>query len=137
MTSAEFTRQNVGDRLFAGLSMPPVVVRLPWPDKVLSSNARVHWAVKAAAVKKARSDAFYLTRAVTSIKPLWKGARLSVTFNPPDKRIRDEQNCIGSAKALIDGIADALGIDDSKFQCTYALGPPVKGGEVRIEIRPI
>lgn len=133
-----FSRQNVGERMFAGLGVPPRVAVLPWPDKVLSSNARVHWAVKARATKAAREYAWAVTlNATGAIKKSWPGARLALTFNPPDKRRRDEQNCIISAKALIDGIADALGIDDSKFRISYAMGEPVKGGAVRVEIRPI
>jgi crossover junction endodeoxyribonuclease RusA len=44
---------------------------------------------------------------------------------------------IASHKAAQDGIADALGIDDSKFECSYRLGEPVKGGAVRVEITPL
>jgi crossover junction endodeoxyribonuclease RusA len=132
-----FSRQNVGERMFAGLGVPPIRVELAWPVRTLNPNEKPHWARKAKAVKSARTAAFYATRAVTTIKPNWKGAALSVTFCPPDKRRRDEQNCIISAKALIDGIADALGVDDSQFRITYAMGEPIKGGSVRVEILPI
>jgi crossover junction endodeoxyribonuclease RusA len=137
MSEAAF-QAAVDKGMFAGLAMPPIVVQLSWPAKELSPNTTtIHWATKGRAVKAARTAAFYATRAVTTIKPTWKGARVSLTFNPPDKRRRDLQNCIASAKALVDGIADALGIDDSKFDCRYVLGEPVKGGAVRVEIRPI
>lgn len=125
--------------MFSGLSMPRVVV-LPWPDKVLSPNARAHWSKKAAAVKNARLTAYWFTWAelgCRGTKPDWPGARLAFTFNPPDNRRRDTDNCIASTKAARDGIADALGIDDSKFECSYAMGEPTKGGAVRVEIRPI
>lgn len=137
MTSESFSRQNVGDVMFAGLAMPPVVVTLAWPDKVLSPNARVHWSVKSKATKAARTAAFYLTRAVASIKPTWKGARLNITFNPPSRRRYDRDNLVMRLKASQDGISDALGIDDSLFIPTYEMGDPVKGGAVRVEIRPL
>jgi crossover junction endodeoxyribonuclease RusA len=37
-------------------------------------------------------------------------------------------------KAGMDGLADALGIDDSHFIPTYHMGDPVKGGRVTIQI---
>jgi crossover junction endodeoxyribonuclease RusA len=119
------------------MHMPPRVVVLPWADKTLHPNSRPHWAKKAAAVKKARADATWATWAHVGRNLRWPGARVSVTFNPPDKRRRDLDGMIASHKAAQDGIADALGIDDSKFECIYRMGEPVKGGAVRIEIRPI
>lgn len=132
-----FSRQNVGERMFAGLGVPPRVVVLPWPDRKLHPNARCHWRAKAPVVKKARADAAWLTWAHVGRNLKWPGARVSVTFNPPDNRRRDIDGMIASHKAAQDGIADALGIDDSKFQLSYAIGTPIKGGSVRVEILPI
>lgn len=133
-----FSRQNVGERMFAGLGVPPRVVTLPWPDKLLHPNARVHWAKKAKAVKAARMAAcWYASIAFPGRKPNWSGAKIAVTFNPPDKRRRDLDGMIASHKAAQDGIADALDIDDSKFECSYRMGDPIKGGSVRVEILPI
>lgn len=139
MTSTEQAFQAaVAKGMWDGLGMPPRVVLLPWPDKTLSQNARVHWARKAKATRSARLDAcWYTVIAMSGKKPRRSGARLHLTFNPPDRRKRDLQNCIGSAKALVDGIADALDVDDSLFSMTYAMGEPVKGGSVRVEIRPL
>lgn len=67
----------------------------------------------------------------------WKAARLKYSFCPPDNRRRDRDNLIASMKAATDGIADALGIDDSKFDCSYALGEPIKGGCVHVTISHI
>lgn len=133
-----FSRQNVGERMFAGLGVPPRVVVLPWPSKTLSPNARAHWQHKASAVKTARTAAHYLTREVFGAAiPKWTGARLAITFCPPDRRRRDDDNAIGAFKAYRDGIADALGVDDHKFKCSYAFADPIKGGSVRVEILPI
>jgi crossover junction endodeoxyribonuclease RusA len=115
-----------------------ISVTLPWPSRRLSQNgSHGHWSTKAKAVKAARSEAFYATRAVITIKPNWTAAQVALTFCPPDRRRRDLQNCIGSAKALVDGIADALGIDDSRFDCSYRLSEPVKGGAVLVTIQSI
>lgn len=123
---------------FAGMNMPPRVVTLPWPSKLLHPNARPHWAAKAKAVKAAREAAYWLTwNHIGRILNYPTGARVSVTFNPPDRRRRDIDGMIASHKAAQDGIADAIGVDDSKFELSYRVGEPIKGGSVRVEIRPI
>ncbi len=112
------------------------VVVLPWPSPKLSPNARVHWGVKAGAVARARDTARWIVLSEFRRKPGWDGARLDVEFCPPDRRRRDLDNTIASSKGIFDGIADALGIDDSKFIPTYRIGAPIKGGAVRVTIGP-
>ncbi len=112
------------------------VVVLPWPSPKLSPNARIHWAARAKYVKAARLHSFAATRAVFGRKPGWDAAKLDIEFCPPDRRRRDRDNLIASMKAATDGIADALGIDDSKFIPTYRIGEPIKGGAVRVTIGP-
>jgi crossover junction endodeoxyribonuclease RusA len=113
-------------------------VELPWPDKRLSPNSRVHWTVKAECTRRARADARLLC--VNAINagghPMFDGRQLSVafTFCPKDNRRRDLDNLISSTKAHRDGIADALGVDDSKFRLTAQMGPVAKGGKVIVEI---
>lgn len=124
--------------MFNGLSLPkPVSVSLPWPDKLLSPNSRVHWATKAKATKLAREYAWAVTLNATGPNPAFRRASVRMTFCPPDKRRRDLDNCISSTKAARDGIADALGIDDSKFECGFAFGEPVPGGAVIVTIQSI
>lgn len=110
-------------------------VRLPWPSPVLSPNHRGHWAPKAKAVRMARTYAAWLVKEQCSTKPGWDGASVSITFCPPNKRRRDRDNLIASLKAATDGIADALGIDDSRFETTYRMGDIVKGGAVIVTIK--
>jgi len=112
---------------------------LPWPDKVLSPNSRPHWARKAKAIKAARGDTALLVCAAVPLvtRKRCLAASVSMTFCPPDKRRRDLDNCISSTKAHRDGIADALGIDDSKFECGFAFGEPVPGGAVLVTIQSI
>lgn len=112
-------------------------VTLGWPDKDLNPNSRVHWTTKAKATKAARNEAGWAVRRQFHTKPGWTRAAVALEFCPPDERRRDLQNAIGAAKALVDGIADALGIDDSKFECSYAFGPVVKGGCVNVTISQI
>jgi len=118
------------------LTLPPI--DLPWPDKALSPNARVHWARKAGISSRARNAAGWATvLALGGEKqslPLGARVAVSVVFFPPDKRHRDMDNLVASMKASFDGIADAIGIDDRHFIPTYAMGEPVKGGLVRVSL---
>lgn len=121
------------------MSISEGVVRLAlsWPDKGLSPNARLHWRRKAKLTKTARRDAWASTLAIIWRLPtLGDGAvALDVVFCPPDRRRRDRDNLIASCKAMNDGIADALGVDDSRFVSTYRMGDPVKGGAVLVTVR--
>jgi crossover junction endodeoxyribonuclease RusA len=116
-----------------------VIVRLPWPDRRLSPNARLHWSKRP--VKQARADgakAAYEAMGGTS-EARARLARmdlipLKVTFYPPDNRHRDEDNMVASLKAARDGIADALGVNDRKFRCLYFIGAAEKPGRVGVEL---
>ncbi len=125
-------------KLFAGMRKTPnaIMVQLPWPEKVLSPNARCHWAVKAAAVSRARKAARLLTLQQTGRRKVaWGRAHLTWEFCPPSRRRFDVDNLVGQHKAANDGIADALGLDDSTFISTYRMAEPVKGGAVIVTIK--
>lgn len=118
------------------MTLPPI--DLPWPARILSPNARPHWRPKASATAAARQLAYIYTRDfVGHTKPRWPAANVEMTFCPPDRRRRDVDNLIASTKAHRDGIADALGTDDSKFITSYRMGSPVKGGLVRVTLSPV
>jgi crossover junction endodeoxyribonuclease RusA len=113
-----------------------MMIELPWPSSELSQNARTHHAVKARAVKKARNDAFWLAKACND-GSVQCADSLKVTFEfcPPDYRKRDLDNCFGALKAARDGIADAIGVDDSKWhKITILRGPVEKGGRVIVTL---
>ena len=107
-------------------------VVLPWPPPDLSPNARLHWS-KAAKVKRRYrktcwgETALALSRARKANVRMWcapdQRLRVELQFFPPNRRSRDIDNLVASMKAGIDGIADALGIDDSNFE----LGEPKFG----------
>lgn len=118
-----------------------MIITLPWLNPKLSPNARVNWRVKAKHIKAERKLALILTQ---SMMMPWQRAYareaktlpITVTFHPPDKRKRDKQNmpASGTIKAYLDGIADALGVDDNIFVPTFAYGDIVKGGKVTVEV---
>lgn len=109
-------------------------VSLPWPPPVLNPNSRAHWRLKAKAAAAHKSDCRYLcqSRDISALR--WDRAAVRITFCPPDRRRRDRDNMIASCKALLDGVASASCIDDSRFELTIAVGDPVKGGAVLVEI---
>lgn len=110
------------------------MIILAWPDKKLSPNSRLHWSVKAKATKIARAAAGWATKDAGE-KINGDGAiYLHVYFYPPDKRKRDGTNMLASCKAIFDGIADALGVDDVRFKVTYEVCKPIPLGQVRIII---
>ena len=110
------------------------VIILPWPPKALSSNgSHGHWQPKATATATYRAQALWLAKAARVERD--PNARLTFDFCPPDRRRRDLHNLFGApAKAIIDGIADAMGCDDNAFRCRFpeAFGPVVDGGQVRV-----
>jgi crossover junction endodeoxyribonuclease RusA len=116
-----------------------MMIELPWPSSELSQNARTHHAVKARAIKKARNDAFWLTKAVNdgSLKDA-ETLRVTFEFCPPDYRKRDLDNAFGCCKPHRDGIAEAIGIDDSKWnEITILRGPVEKGGRVIVTLEAV
>ncbi len=110
-----------------------ITIDLPWPSKDLSPNSRCHWAVKAKAVKKARHDAYWLAHTAERVGAGYLTVWL--TFSPPTKGRYDDDNLVARCKSYLDGIADALGVDDSRFRMgQMTRGAPIKRGNVRVEI---
>lgn len=114
-----------------------ITVNLPWPSNRLSPNARCHWAVKSKAAKRAREDAMFAAISAGALK--LKATRLHVTtiFAPPDARRYDADNLLARCKAALDGIADATGVDDHRWDLAIRRADPVKHGNVRVEIEVI
>jgi crossover junction endodeoxyribonuclease RusA len=65
-------------------------------------------------------------------------AHLQLTISPPDKRHRDTDNVIASLKSALDGIADATGIDDSRWQWQApVVTTPCKSGRIVVTLAPL
>ena len=92
---------------------------LPWPDMSLMPNRKNgrHWAGTQAAKVRARQDGYYAAKEVKEGTCLPDGnIPLRITFMAPDKRHRDLDNLLAAMKASLDGIAQALGVDDKQFR---------------------
>ena len=113
------------------------MITLSWPDKALSPNGRSHWAAKAKAAKRARSDAFHLAREAgfdTSTFADYGGKlHLWIDCYAKTRNYPDADNVLASLKNSLDGIADALGVNDSRFQ-PHPFVKVETGGKVVIRI---
>lgn len=108
---------------------------LPWPNRRLSPNSRGHWATLARAKKAARKEAFYLTKEAGLGKIEAGSLAVRYSFYPPSHRAYDIDNLVASMKAAADGIAEAIGIDDSKWTIEIApKGPVERNGMVKVEL---
>jgi crossover junction endodeoxyribonuclease RusA len=121
------------------VSPASIQIELGWPAKALSPNfrSRSHWP-KTNALKKAKKEGHLSTLAAMrgGGAPKWSNAIIpfSITAYPPDLRDRDDDNLKASLKGHRDGIALALGIDDSRFAERFQWGEPVKGGRIIVTI---
>ena len=91
-----------------------VIDHLPYPE--LSPNSRVHWAVKARAVKASKEEIGWLAKAQWhDDKPMVR-ARISYEFRVKDHRHRDADNLLSACKAYSDGLIEVgvLFNDDSE-----------------------
>lgn len=113
-------------------------VILPWPPKGLSPNCRHHWAQTARLKASYRKACWVLTREAAGLdfpRPMSGMVDVSLEFVPPDRRPRDLDNCIASMKAGLDGLADALQVDDRRFRLIAQMAAPgTVGGMVRVAI---
>lgn len=109
-------------------------ILLPWPARVVHPNSRAHWRRRAAATKWMRRDAYYAGKAA-KLRVGDGPIAVALTFYPPDRRRRDLDGCIASCKAYLDGLADALGVDDNRFTLSASLSDLcTHDGEVKIEV---
>ena len=115
-----------------------ITIELPWPSTELwpNRNHGKHWTVTSLCAAQARDGARVLMfEAMEAWRPECVSAALRVTFHAPTKRCYDLQNALSALKADFDGIADALGINDSKFDpITLARGSVRKPGCVVVEV---
>lgn len=115
-----------------------MIVRLPFPDPALSPNRAKgrHWTALADAKASARDAGYFATKqAATAFSAPAGDIALSLLFLTPDKRRRDADNLLAASKSLLDGMADALGVDDRRFRpilVDWQPGPP--GGALLVAV---
>lgn len=108
-----------------------MIVVYPWMPRELNPNSRPNRYVLAKYKKIYKTACWAITKQANLPKIKGDRAHLEITFVKPNRMRRDLDNCLASFKAGLDGIADAIGLDDSKFLLAIELSEEV-GGFVRI-----
>jgi crossover junction endodeoxyribonuclease RusA len=109
---------------------------LPFPEAALFPNRSngKHWATRQAAKKQARSYAFTMSCHL-ALDEARTDRAVTIIVAPPDKRRRDVDGILAALKPSLDGIAQALGIDDMYFNpIEIRRIDPVPGGCVTVII---
>ena len=102
------------------MTLDRITIVLPWPSPSLMPNRKNgrHWGATHSPKIKARTDGENAARHALGRNTLAAADRMRcrVTFFAPDRRRRDLDNLLASMKPYLDGIAKALGADDSIFR---------------------
>lgn len=113
-----------------------LIVRLPFPDGRLSPNRKngKHWTSTVGVKNAQKEQAAWLTKEAIRLagpKDYGEGnIPLSLLFLSPDKRHRDLDNLLASAKPMLDALAQELGVNDRQFKPVLldsVLGPKEGG----------
>ena len=118
------------------------MIRVVLPLRLVSeANARCHWSQKARRVKEHRQVTHMaLAGAVAALPAHALRIQVLVTRIAP-RKLDSHDNLRVAAKGVVDGIADALGIDDGDPRMTWSYQQEIRRKErgvqpygVRIEI---
>lgn len=111
------------------------MITLPFPDRILWPNGRGHHMAKHRAFQKHKQWAFDATKAVLPrcFKHNGEPIRLRYIVTPKTRHPIDADNACAAMKAFQDGIALALGVDDSVFALpVIEFAEPRKPGGVEV-----
>jgi crossover junction endodeoxyribonuclease RusA len=113
------------------------MIELPFPSSKLAGHSKgTHWATSRE-VATHRSWAFHATREAKLPKmPAVGDIAVEVHFYPADKR-GDRVNFPNRMKPYFDGVAEALGVNDSRFLPSYHFYAPCKPGYVFLKVTPL
>ncbi len=100
------------------MTLDRITISLPWPDPILFPNRRRGSFRKFQPfIEAARDAGFYAAKEAVGRHTVGLPAQIPVkiTFAAPDRIRRDLDGMLGAIKHNLDGIARALGVDDSRF----------------------
>ena len=106
---------------------------LSWPARALWINQRSHWAVKNRAQQALKREAWVLAlSAGWNHAPIGTASVLiDLTFCAPTRTSRyDLDGALTAMKGALDGLAEALGVDDKLFVPVLRRGDKSKSGGV-------
>jgi crossover junction endodeoxyribonuclease RusA len=105
---------------------------LPFPDSMLSGHHDVSWRKLRPVKKSHRELAWAKAKNAKLAIPAFGDVPVHFHFVPPN-RLGDRTNYPNRIKPYIDGIADALGINDRRFLPSYSFGEP-SANNARVEV---
>lgn len=111
-------------------------IKLPYTRPPLSLNDRSHWANSGRAKAALKADTRVLARSV-KLPTAAERAKVTLIYNPPDKRRRDTDNLFATLKPCLDGLIDyGLTADDDSthIESACAIGEIRKPGQVWLKI---
>jgi crossover junction endodeoxyribonuclease RusA len=114
-------------------------IEISWPSPKLMPNRAIgrSWTGTYDLRQKYKAEAYTLAcQALTpGCCPSDACYLIEITFHAPDRRPRDLDSLFSALKSALDGVADALGVNDVRFaQYVLARGEPIKGGRVVIGV---
>lgn len=116
-----------------------ITIVVPFPDSALLPNRRngAAWQVtqraKVEAKEAGRIAALQAAFGMPELPP--RNVDVTIVFTPPDRRKRDVDGMLSALKPTLDGIAEGLGIDDSRFNPVHLhRGEPMVNGKVTVII---
>lgn len=111
---------------------------LPWPPTASSPNgSQGNWRGKASAGRDYKADCWAACKAARIGRMDADAVEVTLIFCPPANRAFDLDNMLARFKRGGDAVAEAIGVDDSRWQSiTLERGPKVKGGCVAVGIVP-
>jgi crossover junction endodeoxyribonuclease RusA len=118
----------------------PLRVELGYPAKELSPNTPVHHMKRARFKKAAKIEAGWATRIALQNNRSWEPSAAQIhvhlIVHPPSAwRTGDKDNFSARCKSHLDGIADALGINDRIFEApTIEWADRCERGKLTVEL---
>lgn len=112
-----------------------MTIELPWPPSSLSGHAKGHWRGKSTVTAQHRGWAKAAALAAGARRLVLPVGDIAIrfVFIPPDRR-GDRTNYPNRLKPAIDGIAEALRVNDRRFLPSYEFREPEKPGKVIVII---
>lgn len=111
-------------------------IQYPWFPRELNPNWSGHYMQKAKYKSMYREICKLQTMdAMISQKNEGDYTEMIFTFYKPNKRHSDLDNMLSSSKALVDGLCDALGMNDKMFTKITIIKAEEIGGYINVELK--
>lgn len=108
---------------------------LPYPDKALWPNGRAHFHAKARETKKHRTWAWTAAKGSKGVTLGNGPIPVAITLHPKASGpAPDADNVSAAAKAYLDGIAQAIGVNDKHFAAPTVKIASERTGQMIVEV---